>query len=69
MKPELQEFASSNAWYAKTGTIDVDASPDLATRFNVNALPTLLVFRDGTLANESLGYKKKSELNDLVFDR
>ena len=69
MKPELQEFAASNAFRVKTGNIDITANQGLARRFMVNAIPTLMVFRDGKPEGKIMsGFGDKSELDEFVFE-
>jgi thioredoxin 1 len=45
--PALEEIAGEQAGRAKVGKLNVDQYPDIAQRYNVQALPTLLYFRDG----------------------
>lgn len=69
MKPGLQEFATNNAWYTAVGTVDIDAERDLMDRFKVQAVPTLLVFRDGELLEEIQGFDPKLDLGDIVYGK
>ena len=51
---------------AKVCKIDVDEQPELAIRFGVDSIPTLLVFKNGTLANRAVGYRSKEQLEALL---
>ena len=42
------------------GKINVDEEPELATRFEVMSIPTLVVMKDGKPVNRSVGAKAKS---------
>ena len=42
--------------------VDVDASPDLAARFGVMSIPTLLVIRDGRLVKQFVGVTPPDEI-------
>ncbi|WP_170292090.1 thioredoxin family protein [Heliobacterium mobile] len=42
-----KELSLSLAEKARFGQVDADAQPDLAQRFGIRGIPTLLVFRDG----------------------
>ena len=42
--------------------LNVDENPDLAMRYNVMSIPTLLVFKDGEVAKRLVGAKPKSAL-------
>ncbi|MBN8230796.1 thioredoxin [Corallococcus exercitus] len=48
------------------GKIDVDAQPELAGAFEVRAMPTLMVFRDGILLFDQPGALPKAALEDLI---
>jgi len=69
MKPELQKFADANAWHVRVGTVNVDTDHHLATRYQVSAIPKLVVFRDGKVSDEAIGMKNKSELSEIMFGK
>ena len=48
------------------GKVNVDEQPELAARFGVMSIPTLLVFRDGQIANKAVGARPKEELLSLL---
>ena len=50
----------------KVGKINVDEQPDLARQYGVMSIPTLMVFRNGEVANESVGAIPKSMILDLL---
>ncbi len=48
------------------GKLDVDAHPDVAERYGVHNIPTVLVFRRGQLAGRSVGLVPIGRLRDLL---
>ena len=48
------------------GKVNVDEQPELAMRFSVMSIPTLLVFKNGELANKAVGARPKDELLKLL---
>lgn len=46
----------------KVGKINVDEEQELAVQFKVMSIPTLLVFKDGKVVNQSLGAKPKTAI-------
>ena len=50
----------------RIGKIDVDAQPELAARFDVMTVPTLLLFRSGRLLQRMAGAKTTAELEDFL---
>ena len=50
----------------KVGKVNVDEQPDLAAQFGVMSIPTLLVFKDGKLVNQTVGARPKSGVLALL---
>ena len=46
--------------------INVDELPRIAGRFGITSIPTLMVFQNGQLLQTSLGYKAKSQIENLL---
>ena len=60
--PILEELASEQAGKITVAKLNVDENPDLAMRYNVMSIPTILVFKDGEVAKRLVGAKPKSAL-------
>ena len=50
----------------RIGKVDVDAQPELAARFDVLTVPTLLLFRSGRLLRRTTGAKTLTELEKFL---
>ncbi|MBK8939880.1 MAG: thioredoxin [Polyangiaceae bacterium] len=48
------------------GKVDTEAQPELAQAFGIEAIPTVMVFRDGVLLFEQAGILPAKALDDLV---
>ena len=48
------------------GKINVDEAPELAQQFQVSAIPTLVLFKDGKAVDVSVGVKSKDDLEDFI---
>ena len=46
--------------------INVDEEPELANRFQVMSIPTLMVFKDGQLVKQSQGARPKPQILDMI---
>lgn len=55
VSPALEQLAAERAGRLKLVKVDVDAAPALARRFEVQAVPTLLVLRDGQVVSRQAG--------------
>jgi thioredoxin 1 len=60
--PILGEIATEQAGSLTVAKLNVDEHPDLAMRFNVMSIPTLLVFDKGQVAKRLVGAKGKAAL-------
>ena len=62
LAPIVAEIAAENAGKIKVCKVNVDEEAELAIRYGINSIPTLLVFKDGKLVNQSVGYMKKDQV-------
>ena len=60
--PVIDELASEYEGKLKVGKVDVDAQQQLAADFGVRSIPTLLIFKDGKMAEQIVGAVPKSQL-------
>ncbi len=60
--PILDELASELVEQVTVAKVNVDDNPDLAMRYNVMSIPTLLVFSGGEVQKRLVGAKGKSQL-------
>jgi len=66
LSPIVDKVAEQNPDKVKVCKINVDEEPELAARFRVMSIPTLLVFRDGKKAQSSVGLIPESAILDLI---
>jgi thioredoxin 1 len=66
--PVLDEISSEHSDKIKIVKVNVDENPDLARRFEVMSIPTLIVFKDGDIAKRLVGAKNKNGLLDDLSD-
>ena len=55
----LDELSQNNFWIGK---LDCDKSPEIAKKFGVTGLPTMILFKNGKIATQIIGYHDKSQL-------
>jgi thioredoxin-like negative regulator of GroEL len=53
--PELEKLASQQLGKLVIAKVDTDALPDVAARFGISSIPTMILFRDGKEANRLSG--------------
>lgn len=60
--PILDEIATEYAGKVKITKVDVDSYPQIAERFGITGIPTLLVFKAGKLVETLVGFMPKDRL-------
>ncbi|MCW1887234.1 thioredoxin [Luteolibacter flavescens] len=60
--PVVDQIATEQEGKALVAKVDVDAHPELARRFGVKAIPTLIVFKNGEAVNVFRGVQDKAVL-------
>ncbi len=63
--PVIKEIADENP-QIKVGKVDVDNEPELARKFGIESIPTVIVFKDGKQANMSVGFRPKQDILALL---
>lgn len=60
--PILDEIASEYDGKVKIGKVNIDDQQNLATQHGIRAIPTLLIFKNGNVADQIVGLKSKRDL-------
>ena len=60
--PIVEEISVELAGQAKVCKVNVDEAPDLASRFDVASIPTLLIFKNGQVVDQMVGALPKVRL-------
>jgi thioredoxin 1 len=60
--PVLEQIASEHSGKLRVAKLNVDDAPNVARRFEIMSIPTLLVFQDGIPKKRLIGAKGKSQL-------
>ncbi len=63
--PTLEEFADKHP-EVTVGKVNVDEAADLAAEFGIMVIPTLVVLKNGEIANKSTGVISLEAMEDLV---
>ncbi len=66
--PLLDELAEEYDGRIKLGKVNIDDHPGLAAEYSVRAIPTMLLFKQGKVAEQLVGVRSKRDLK-ASFDR
>ena len=61
VSPTVDEIASERADIL-VGKINVDEEAELASAFGIISIPTLVVLKDGKIANQAVGVRRKEQI-------
>lgn len=62
--PIIEQLASETD--AKVAKVNVDVAQDIASEFGIMSIPTIIVFKDGQVANKVMGFVPKDQLISLI---
>jgi len=66
MAPELQKFAHNNTGKLRVLKIDIDKNPATAQQFNIQGVPTLILFKEGKVLWRQSGAMSSSQISAAV---
>ncbi len=64
--PHLEEISNEMSDTVKVAKLNIDDNPDLAAKYGVRSIPTLVMFKNGEPASIQVGAKPKSALVDWI---
>jgi len=60
--PAIEELATEYADKAKVGKVDIDSNRDVAMQYNIQSIPSILIFKDGQVVETFVGMNGKDDL-------
>lgn len=66
LAPVIKDIAEEYSGSIKVGKVNVSDEPELAAKYRVANIPTVIVFKDGKVLDTSVGYKPKEQLVSLL---
>ena len=64
--PVIDELATDFAGKARVGKLDTDASRDVSVRFQVSAIPTVILFHKGEIVEKFVGLRSKKDFQAAI---
>lgn len=62
MAPVIEEVAKETEGSVKVGKIDVDDSSEVAEKYGVMSVPTLILFKEGEISKTLVGFRNKEDI-------
>ena len=67
LAPVIEEIAEEYEKEIKVGKVNVDEERDLAMRFGIESIPTVLLFKAGKIVSKSVGFRTKEQLENMFL--
>lgn len=66
VSPIMDELANDYEGRAKVGKVNVDEQGELAQKFRVMSIPTIMIFKDGQMVERVVGSRSKDEFSQIL---
>lgn len=66
LSPVIDELASDVGGTAKVGKLNIDEAKEIAVKYGINSIPTVLLFKDGEVVKTIAGAKDKKTYVDAL---
>ena len=66
LAPVVAQIADEYEGRVKVGKVNVDEQPDLAGRYGIASIPTLMLFENGQVKNTSVGFMPKEQIEEML---
>ena len=64
--PTVEELAGQYAGRLKVGKVDTDSNRQVAIKYGISAIPTLLLFKGGEVVKKFVGLQQKADLKSAI---
>ena len=66
LSPTIYDLANEYEGKAVIGNVDVDDNPDIAEKFSIRNIPTILFVKNGEVVDKTVGAVPKNEIIDKI---
>jgi thioredoxin 1 len=66
LAPTIDKIAESYADKVKVGKVDTDSNREVAIKYQISAIPTVILFKDGQVAQKFVGLKQEREFKEAI---
>ena len=66
LAPTIAQIAEEQEGKIKVCKLDVDEEPEIAAKYGIASIPTLMVFKNGEIVNKAVGVQSKPMIEDML---
>lgn len=64
--PIIEKLSSEYDGKALIGKVNVDHNPEIAMKYGIRSIPTILIMKNGEVVNKHVGYTTQANLTQLI---
>jgi thioredoxin 1 len=66
LAPTIEKIANEYTGKVKVGKIDTDVNRDVSIKYNISAIPTVILFKDGQVAQKFVGLRQEKDFKAAI---
>jgi len=66
LTPTIEKLAKDYNGKVKVGKLDTDANRDVAMKYSISAIPTVILFRNGQVAQKFVGLRQERDFKEAL---
>jgi thioredoxin 1 len=66
LAPTIDKLAKDYAGKLKVGKVDTEVNRDIAIKYSISAIPTVILFRDGQVAQKFVGLRQERDFKEAL---
>src|SRR6476661_2730388 len=66
LTPTIEKLAKDYVGKVKVGKVDTDSNRDVSMRFGISAIPTVILFKDGKVAQKFVGLRQEKDFKEVL---
>jgi thioredoxin 1 len=66
LAPTIEKLADSYQGKVKVGKLDTDSNRDTAMKYGISAIPTVILFKDGQVAQKFVGLRQERDFKEAL---
>ena len=66
LAPTIDKLAKDYAGKVKVGKVDTDANRDISIKYSISAIPTVILFKNGQVAQKFVGLRQERDFKEAL---
>ena len=66
LAPTIEKIADAYVGKVKVGKLDTDSNREIAMKYQISAIPTVILFKNGQVAQKFVGLKQEKEFKEAI---